>query len=72
MNEAQSRMLNFTAHNILNIKTSTPLLVGIDGKDASGKTIFANNLSAVLQEYTDREIIRISLDNFFQPRKVRA
>ena len=72
MNEVQSRTLNLIASNVLNINTPTPLLVGIDGKDASGKTTFANNLVDVIQKQISREIIRVSLDDFFQSRAIRS
>lgn len=72
MNKLQQQVLKQISSNLLKIESSTPLLVGIDGKDASGKTTFANNLANILTEQTDREIIRISLDNFFQPRAIRS
>lgn len=72
MNESQRCVLGLIASNILSIKSSLPLLIGVDSKDASGKTTFANNLSSTLQKRTDREIIRVSLDDFFQPRSVRS
>ena len=72
MNEAQQYTLEFLTSNILSLQTSTPLLIGIDGKDASGKTTVANNLSAALHNQTEREIIRVSLDDFFQPRAIRT
>jgi uridine kinase len=72
MNEMQQRILELLISKILDIKTSTPLLIGVDGKDASGKTTFANSLSSVLQKQAEREIIRVSLDDFFQPRALRS
>ena len=72
MNEAQQYTLEFLTSNILSLQTSTPLLIGIDGKDASGKTTVANNLSAAIHNQTEREIIRVSLDDFFQPRAIRT
>ncbi|MEA5119309.1 MAG: hypothetical protein VB036_17065, partial [Propionicimonas sp.] len=38
-------------------------LVGIDGVDGAGKTTFANDLAAVLDE-CGCEVIRISLDDY--------
>ena len=72
MDKNLDNILNFVALNILDIKSPTPLIIGIDGKDASGKTTFADNLSSALQTLTNRKIIRISLDNFFQPRAIRS
>ncbi len=72
MNKAQQRILKLISYNILSIETSVPMLIGIDGKDASGKTTFADSLSTTLQKQSDREIIRVSLDDFFQPRSIRS
>jgi uridine kinase len=72
MNEAQHQVLRQIASNTLTINAPQPLLLGVDGKDASGKTTFANNLAAVLNEQTQREVIRVSLDDFFQPRAIRS
>ncbi len=47
------------------------IAVVVDGKDASGKTTFADRLATTLGEVTDREVIRVSLDDFFQPRAIR-
>jgi uridine kinase len=46
-------------------------VVGVDGKDGSGKTLFATNLTKYLRAHTEREIIHVSLDDFFNPRKIR-
>jgi uridine kinase len=72
MNEPQNRILKQITSTLSNIGKQRPLLVGIDGKDASGKTTFANNLASVLRSQTNREIIRVSLDDFFQPRAIRS
>lgn len=45
-------------------------LVGIDGVDGAGKTTFANDLAAVLDE-CGCEVIRISLDDYLNPQSVR-
>ncbi len=42
-------------------------LVGIDGPDASGKTIFANRLAGILE----RPVVRVSVDDFHHKREVR-
>ena len=44
--------------------------VAIDGPDGSGKTVFANELAAVVRE-RGRPLIRISLDDFHNVRAVR-
>lgn len=47
------------------------VIVGIDGKDGSGKTTFADALANRMKDCTDRQIIRVSLDDFFNPRSIR-
>lgn len=49
---------------------SHPLRVCIDGIDAAGKTTLADELALYLQ-LKDREIIRVSADNFHNPASVR-
>jgi uridine kinase len=46
------------------------LRVGVDGVDGAGKTMFADELAAVLRE-SPREIIRASTDSFHNPRAIR-
>lgn len=46
-----------------------PLLVGIDGVDGAGKTVFADELAGILQ--TDVTVVRASVDGFHQPAVVR-
>ena len=70
--ETQLTLHKTIAKNILALPHERPLLVGIDGKDASGKTTFADNLAATLAAATEREVIRISLDDFFLPRAIRS
>jgi uridine kinase len=50
-------------------KTS-PLLVGIDGVDAAGKTSFADKLADRLK-VSNRRIIRASIDGFHNPKSIR-
>ena len=70
--ETQLTLHKTIAKNILALPHERPLLVGIDGKDASGKTTFADNLATTLAAATEREVIRISLDDFFLPRAIRS
>lgn len=49
---------------------SHPLKVAIDGIDAAGKTTLADELARYLSQY-DREVIRVSEDNFHNPASVR-
>jgi uridine kinase len=55
---------------LADIQTSHPLRVAIDGIDAAGKTVFANDL-APLVNGTGRSAIRASIDGFHRPRNER-
>lgn len=66
----QKWLIDLVARRILNMEFHTPLLVGIDGIDASGKTIFGNSLASRLHE-SGRQIIRASIDGFHFSRSVR-
>ncbi len=46
------------------------ILVGIDGRDGAGKTVFADALASVTAE-TGRAVFRASLDDFHRPRSQR-
>lgn len=46
-------------------------LVGIDGRDGSGKTIFASNLAKWYRHHSDRQVINISIDDFHHPKSIR-
>jgi hypothetical protein len=43
-------------------------LVGVEGQDASGKTIFANDLAAYCYQTLHRPVVQISIDNFHHPK----
>lgn len=47
-----------------------PVRVAIDGVDASGKTILADRLAQRIEKH-DRPVIRASIDDFHNPRKIR-
>ena len=55
---------------ILASKPQSPFLVVICGKDASGKTIMADNLAEFLKNITARPIIRISADDFMNKQTI--
>ncbi len=63
-------LLNHLSEVILGYKKDLPILVGIDGVDASGKTTLADNLADRLEE-SGRQIIRASIDGFHNPRAIR-
>lgn len=46
-------------------------LVAIDGRDGAGKTTFADELAAKCRQVKSRNVIRISIDDFHNPRDIR-
>lgn len=44
--------------------------VGVDGADAAGKTVFADELAVVLRSL-GRGVVRVSVDGFHHPKEVR-
>jgi uridine kinase len=59
------------AGKVIELKSNiSPLCVGIDGIDASGKTYLANELTAFLTK-TRYSILHASIDGFHNPRRIR-
>ncbi len=58
------------ADMIAEIKLSHPVRVGIDGVDAAGKTMLADELAKPLSA-RDRHVIRVSVDGFHNPADIR-
>jgi uridine kinase len=58
------------ADMIARIRTAHPLRVAVDGIDASGKTVFADELAQSLVK-SQRPVIRVSVDGFHLPKAVR-
>lgn len=71
MTDAQQEIYKVISTIILDSAPYRPLLVAINGKDASGKTMMANALATYLSTQTSREIIRISIDDFMNERAIR-
>ncbi len=68
----RTQTLNQISDILLNIpQADLPLLVGIDGVDGAGKTVLADELSILLQSRSQRQIVRVSLDGFHNPRAIR-
>ena len=63
-------LFNHLSEAILGYQKDLPILVGIDGVDAAGKTTLANNLADRLEE-SNRQIIRASIDGFHNPKAIR-
>jgi uridine kinase len=58
------------AGRVLALTEDRPLVVAIDGMTCVGKTSLANELAAIL-DGAERPVLRISYDDFHQPRDVR-
>jgi len=63
-------LLRRLAEMILRVESDHPLRVAIDGVDASGKTILADQLAETMQD-GKRQIIRSSVDDFHNPQYTR-
>jgi uridine kinase len=63
-------VLRSVASKIINVKTTHPLRVAVDGVDAAGKTCFSNELSDILVKQ-GCFVIRASIDDFHNPISIR-
>ena len=63
-------VLEFCAARIPRPPDGARALVGVDGPDGAGKTIFADQLAATVRA-GGRPVVRISLDDFHHTRSVR-
>lgn len=63
-------LIETIAKVILNFEKHHPIRVAIDGIDAAGKTIFADDLGRTL-EGLGKHVIRASIDGFHNPRSIR-
>lgn len=68
---SRNNTLNQVSELLLNYATNKPLLVGLDGVDGAGKTYMADELFLTLKPKTERQIVRISIDDFHNPRSIR-
>lgn len=66
----RKELLKHLATIILEKQKDSPILVGIDGVDASGKTTLAEELVNELKG-SGRPIIRASIDGFHNPKSIR-
>jgi uridine kinase len=66
----RDELLDTLAEKIRAIRRPHPLRVGIDGVDASGKTVLADALGRRLSD-AGAPVIRASVDGFHNPREVR-
>ena len=63
-------LLKGIAEMINSVQRRHPVRVAVDGVDAAGKTVFADELEPLLEE-RGREVIRSSMDWFHNPQKLR-
>jgi uridine kinase len=70
MTPERMRCLERLARAILEIDRPHPVRVAIDGPDAAGKTVLADELAPIL-EVAGRPVIRASIDGFHRPRAQR-
>lgn len=71
MTDKQRIVYTVLSEKVLGIEKNAPILIAINGKDGSGKTMMADLLADFLSSKTNREIIRISIDDFMNSRAVR-
>lgn len=70
MTPERARCLEALARLILRVERAHPVRVAIDGPDAAGKTILADELAPLL-ERSGRPVVRASVDGFHRPRAER-
>ncbi|CAG0987847.1 partial uridine kinase, partial [Anaerolineae bacterium] len=66
----RTELIAHIADLMTRLKRPPPAKIAIDGIDASGKTILADELAAFLQQ-AGHPAIRASIDGFHNPREVR-
>lgn len=54
-------IISMLADGILAREKSSPILVGIDGVDAAGKTTFARRFASALRARGDRSVMTVSV-----------
>lgn len=71
MTDKQQTVYTALSEKILSIEKDAPILIAINGKDGSGKTMMADILADFLSSKTNCDIIRISVDDFMNSRAIR-
>lgn len=66
----RTALLRSLADAIIGLPSEGVLRIAIDGVDGAGKTVFANELGAMI-EGDGREVIRASVDSFHNSRAIR-
>ncbi len=70
MGDRRAEMIREVVHRIVALPRTAPVKVAVDGRTASGKTTFADELAAGVQQ-TGRPVIRAQIDGFHRPRVER-
>jgi uridine kinase len=65
----RDQLLSMLADRLEAVVAARPLRVAIDGVDAAGKTVLANELAEVMRS-RGRSVVRASIDGFHNPRAV--
>ena len=63
-------LIDYIIEKIMSIQLDRPVLVSIDGIDASGKTNFSKELASKMREM-GRDVIESSIDGFHNPSNIR-
>ena len=66
----RQQVVDCIAARIVDVRLRHPTRVAIDGVDAAGKTMFADELAGAVQRL-GRPVIRASIDGFHNPRSIR-
>jgi uridine kinase len=66
----RDEMLDGLAQEVGSVTVAHPIRVALDGRPASGKTMLADEIAAVLRQQ-GRFVIRASIESFLLPRAVR-
>jgi len=69
-NNVRASVVEAIAEAICSLRLSHPPRVAVDGRTASGKTAFADELAIALERF-GRSVIRASIDGFHRPKAVR-
>lgn len=70
MSDRRAEMIREVAEHIAALPRTAPVRVAVDGRTASGKTTFADELAAAI-ERAGRPVIRAQIDGFHRPRVER-
>lgn len=70
MGDRRADVIQEVVHRIVALPRTAPARVAVDGRTASGKTTFADELAAGIRR-TGRPVIRAQIDGFHRPRVER-